>query len=326
MRRTPDPGAPAGAAGDGSVGKPWVGTHKLPHVSDAPKRKNPDLIHPVTLPDGSVTPLRVHLPEGRPRGIVILWPGMGMGARYYWPISRELAARGYAAVGSELRGQGDQTDRASWSRAWGYHDMAAVDFPRVVAEARALIQPEGVRLPVYFICHSMGGQVATLYLCRPEADVDAVVTVGSGSPYFRHFSGSPYRRLRWGAPGMAAVSGLLGHWPPGPHDLGNFGRQSRVHMREWAGFARRNRLRPRGADMDYRTAAMDVTTPVLTLTCGGDHDCPPESAMDLAARLPRAAEYDFIEQRLGHNRWAREPKAVVDRFERFIAERGVAPQ
>ena len=48
-----------------------------------------------TLPDGSVTPMALRTPEGTPRGIVVIWPGFGMGARYYRPIAQGLQRRGF---------------------------------------------------------------------------------------------------------------------------------------------------------------------------------------------------------------------------------------
>lgn len=85
-------------------------------------------------------------------------------------------------------------------------------------------------------------------------------------------------------------------------------------------FARNGRLRPRNADVNYERLTTRVTTPVLMLSCDGDRDCTPASAIDLASRLPRAARYEFIDERLGHNRWAREPEAVCDRLDRWLTE------
>lgn len=85
-------------------------------------------------------------------------------------------------------------------------------------------------------------------------------------------------------------------------------------------FARNGRLHPTKADIDYEREMPKVTTPVLMLTCDGDRDCTPDSAMDLASRLPKAARFEFVDRRLGHNRWAREPEAVADRFESWLGE------
>lgn len=282
------------------------------------------------LPDGSMTPMALRYPEGSPRGIVIIWPGFGMGARYYRPIAQELQRRGFCVLTSELRGQGNQTAVATRSHTWGYHDLASVDYPMAVSRARQEFDHvaagsgekvgEPAKLPVYFLCHSMGGQIASLYLARPDADIAGAVMVGSGTPHYTCFTGNEYKRLRFGAPVMEIVSQILGYWPAGKIDVAGYGRQARNHVVEWARFARTGQLRPKNADIDYAAEMQKATTPTLLLNCGGDRDCPAASAQELMRMLPNAAQYEFIEQRLGHNRWAREPKAVVDRFERFIAE------
>ncbi|MCG7439025.1 alpha/beta fold hydrolase [Corynebacterium freneyi] len=282
-------------------------------------RQEPEVVER-TLFDGSVTPMQLYRPKGEPKAIVVFFPGFGMGARYYWPMAQELCDRGYGVLVSELHGQGEQTAKPTRRNQWGYNELASNDFPEAVATARAEFETSGERLPVYLMCHSMGGQIGSLYLSRPEADVDGMITVGSGTPHHIRFTGDERRRLRWGGPVMWSVSRLLGYWPAGPLDLAGYGRQSGRHVREWAMFARDGRLRPATADMDYAREMPKVTTPVLMLTCDGDRDCTPESAMDLASRLPKAARFEFLDHRLGHNRWAREPEAVADRFERWLDE------
>ncbi len=297
------------------------------------------------LPDGSVTPYQIFTPETvaaadtprdaaapaasapAPRGIVMIWPGFGMAARYYRPMARELARRGFWSVIAELHSQGGQTAVASRKSNWGYHDLASVDYPYAIALARreyarqyALSTADSETVPVYLLCHSMGGQIATLYLSRPEADVDAVMMVGSGVPHYRNFSGKHRNRLLFGAPAMRLGAHLWGYWPGGRFDPAGFGRQAGYQVREWARFALTGRLLPKHTDFDYEQAIGQVTTPVLITTCNGDYDCPPKSAQDLAARLHRAAKFEFIEQRLGHNRWAREPETVANRFEQFLTE------
>lgn len=276
------------------------------------------------MPDGSVTPLLVFYPDGQPRGIVVLWPGLGMGARYFTPMARELASRGFGVALSELHGQGNQTARASRRNQWGYHDMASQDYPLVVAKAREHfadkypVEEWGERLPLYFMCHSMGGQIGMMYLSRPEADVDAAIFIGSGVPHFVNFSGRERYRLRYGSPVMSVLSTALGYWPGGKFDLAGYGRQSGRHIREWVRYAAVGTLRPSHTDVNYDRAQLQTTTPILVLTCGGDRDCPPESAKELASRLPKAARYGYVPERLGHNRWAREPQIIADRFEDFL--------
>lgn len=279
----------------------------------------------VALPAGAVSPLRIY--PGADQPLVMLWPGFGMGARYYDPIARELAGRGFPVAVGELRGQGASTARASRSVAWGYHDLAAVDYPGAI---RAAKQHLGLApdYPTLLLTHSMGGQIGALFLARPEAtelNVRGMFGVGSGSPHLVSFPTPMRRRLWLGTVFLGKVGGYLGFWPGkvlGWDPVG-YGRQSGTHMREWRRLAHRNTFAGlSGADLDYPAALAQVTAPVQLCYFSNDLDCPLPSAQALAAHLPEAdlciAE---LAGDLGHNRWARQPQIVAERFARFVTEK-----
>lgn len=272
----------------------------------------------VAMPDGSTSPVRLF--PGADRPLVMVWPGLGMGARYYRPIAEDLAARGFPVAVGELRGQGDSTAHASRTASWGYHDMASGDYPRTIRAAKeALGLP--VEHPTVLLTHSMGGQIGSLFLARPEArelNVTGMFGVGSGSPYYRTFDNPERSRLHFGGYLMEGVSRLLGYWPDGRLDVTNYGRQSGVHIGEWARFGRSNHLRDlRGADLDYMAAMRTVDVPVLLTRYSDDTYCTLASCEALAELLP--AQVEEFPGTLGHNRWAREPQDVAERLERFVA-------
>lgn len=272
----------------------------------------------VTMPDGSTSP--VLLFPGGTRPLVMVWPGFGMGARYYRPVAEALAAAGHPVAVGELRGQGASTAVATRRDRWGYHDLAAEDYPRSIRAAKqALGLPEDH--PTVLLTHSMGGQIGVLFLSRPEAaelNVTGMTGVGSGSPYFRTFPNPERSRLHVGGYLMQGVSRALGYWPDGRLDITNYGRQSDVHLGEWARFGRHNTLRNlRGADRDYMAAMQDVQVPVLLTRFSNDTYCTVASCDALACLIP--AEVEELAGTLGHNRWAREPDALVGRFLAFVA-------
>ena len=92
------------------------------------------------------------------RGTVLLFPGRTEYAEKYGRAAGDLAARGYATVAVDWRGQG-LADRPLADRNVG-HVARFGDFQRDVAAvaeaARALALPE----PFYLISHSMGGAIA----------------------------------------------------------------------------------------------------------------------------------------------------------------------
>jgi acetyl esterase/lipase len=154
----------------------------------------------------------VFLPDGAPRGLVVLLHGGWWQARrtrtklYMRPVARDLSAHGFAVLNAEYR-------RVGGGGGW----PATFDDARaIVALARA--QPEGTRVAV--AGHSAGGHLA-LYAAA-EGGVDAVVALAAPSDLEarpdaetvalmggppdavpdRYALGSPVRRVPLGVPSL----------------------------------------------------------------------------------------------------------------------------
>ena len=281
----------------------------------------------VRLPDGSISPVYVFPAQGSAAGedkpLVAIWPGFGMGARYFRPTAQELADRGYPVVIGELRGQGRSSAKASRTARWGYHDTASQDYPGTI---RAAKEELGLSFdhPTVLLTHSMGGQVASLFLARPEAtelNVVGMMGVGTGSPYKEGFVGADRRRVAIGSLFMTAVSTVFGFWPAGRVDLAGYGRQSGVHVKEWTRFAHTNSLADlKGQDLDYEAGMKEVSIPIVLTRFTDDKDCTLASAAYLADKFnPENVHVEQLIGGLGHTRWARKPERVADRLEQFVA-------
>lgn len=286
----------------------------------------------VALPDGTTSPVFVFPAKGEAvsasvsghavKPLVAIWPGFGMGARYFRPTAQELANRGYSVVIGELRGQGRSKAKASRDARWGYHDTASEDYPATIRAAKKeLGLPEDY--PTVLLTHSMGGQVGSLFLARPEAkelNVVGMMGVGAGSPYKNGFVGADRRRVALGSTFMTAVSTLLGFWPAGRVDLAGYGRQSDVHVREWKRFAHTNSLADlRGQDIDYEAEMKKVTVPILLTRFTNDEDCTLASAAYLADKFdPDDVRVEQLIGGHGHTKWARKPERVAERLDEFV--------
>lgn len=275
------------------------------------------------LPDGSTSPVQVWKGDGA-KPLIMVWPGFGMGGYYYRPIAAELADRGFNVGIGELRGQGQSSARATRSSSWGYHDLASVDFPRQIRETK---QELGLAddHPMIFLAHSMGGQISCLFAARNDArelNLQGIFGVGAGSPYRPTFDPGMGRRLGVGAVLLGVVGGqVLGYWPGKilGRDLVGYGRQAGVHMCEWRRFHRHNSLdNLTGQDIDYVDEMSRLELPILLTRFTDDLDCPTASSQALAQFLPNAdVRFEDLPGELGHNRWAREPGIVADRFVSF---------
>lgn len=277
----------------------------------------------ITLPDSSTSTVSLFPAQGKEKPLVVVWPGFGMGARYYTPISEWLSERGFPVAIGELRGQGTSTARATRSSTWGYHNLVTEDYPLTISAAKDVLGLPANH-PVALLTHSMGGQVGILYLSSSfarEQNAVGMMGVGTGSPYWKSFTGRSRRRIGLGAPVMSGVSRTLGFWPAGRLDLAGYGRQAGRHVREWARLSRTNEI-GHIAGADYPAAVTSVQVPVLLTRFANDEDCTVASAEALVQHVPAAeATVEQLDGGLGHNRWARDPEVVGRRFVRFYEEK-----
>lgn len=256
--------------------------------------------------------------EGDP--VVILLPALGVAAGYYGPFLRALAGEGVAALAADFPGQGASRPVAGRHHDFGY----AVVSDHVVAGTVAVAQERYPGRSLALVGHSFGGQVGMVHLAAQASPIDALVLVGSGSPYWRGFPNRLTLLVQTQA--LGAVAAVLGHWPG--DRLGFGGRQPRWLMREWARFARRGDLVvERGADRGEPHFSR-VTVPVLALTLDNDPLAPQGSVDNLVAKLTGAdVEHRFVTRVAGeegpvfdHFVWARHPGSFAGEVAAWLRE------
>lgn len=274
-------------------------------------------------PDGSTSPLLIvetdHRDERRPA--VLVMPGLAVGARYYLPLARALAAEGIDVAITELRGQGESTYRIGRNSApAGYHESAAQDIPLALDAMERRLG----RRDVLLMGHSMGAQLGVYHLARRDPRVVGLVAVASQLPYHRGFDPQMGRRLRLGAIVMPVVGRLTGSVPA--QFFGAEGRVPADRIRDWSTLAATGVMQPARADIDYPAALAQVTVPALAVVVADDPLAPANAARNLLGLLPSAPTTLELEpQALGHNTWARRPAEIVARVVAWI-DREVVPR
>ncbi|GAA4442915.1 alpha/beta hydrolase family protein [Phytohabitans houttuyneae] len=245
-------------------------------------------------------------PEGVPDApVVVVWPAMGVRARYYRPLAASLRQAGLAVVVADLRGTGASTPTPSRSSRYGYADLAAD-----VGAVQEALKPRLDGRRRLLLGHSLGGQAALLHLAlHDESPVDGVVLVAVGLPYWRM-----YPRRRHGVLAMTqsigATSALLRVWP----GWGFGGRQARGVMRDWAYTARTGRF-PQLDGVDVEAALRGVRTPVLAISVDHDQYTPHETLDHLCAKLasaPLTRERHSIDG-ADHFTWVRSADGIAAR-------------
>ncbi|WP_328406797.1 alpha/beta hydrolase family protein [Nocardia sp. NBC_00403] len=282
---------------------------------------------PIQMPDGSVVPVRLIPASGAhshpvtpdaPRPVVVMVPGLGVPAGYYELFAAGLAERGFDVAIGEMRGQGDSRPRPNSSSAYGYHELASVDFPAIFEVVRD-------RFPAstpYLLGHSMGGQLAVLYASRIRGRLGGLILVASGSPYHRGFRGLSGPGMLMGTTAISLTANIAGFWPGDRISVGGFGRQSKVLISDWARLSRTGRFVPVGADIDYEERIGRLQLPILSITMTGDDLAPPSSAAHLLEKMPKADVTTWHQpESLGHNGWIRQYRSTVDQIEKWLRDR-----
>ncbi|MGN0100063.1 MAG: alpha/beta fold hydrolase [Dietzia sp.] len=275
-------------------------------------------------PDGSTSPLLIVETDRRDerRPSVLVLPGIAVGARYYLPLARALAAEGVDVAITELRGQGESTYRIGRRGApAGYHESAAEDVPLALDAMERRLG----RRPVILLGHSMGAQIGVYHLARHDPRVAGLVAVAAQSPFHRGFPGPVGRKLRAGSVILPALGWLSGHVPG--QFFGAKGRIPADRVRDWARLAGAGVMQPARADLDYRAGLARVTVPALAVVIADDPLAPASAARNLLAMLPSARTTLELEpEALGHNSWARHPAQVVARVLAWTDREVVRPE
>lgn len=266
----------------------------------------------VELPDGAELAVH-HWPGPRAAPLVVVWPALGVRARFYRRFAAALAEHGLGVAVVDLRGYGDSRPRPDASARYGYHELATVDYPAVFGALRERAPGSAV----FLLGHSIGGQIGLMYAARNPDDLDGVLLVAAGTPYFRTYPGLTGLIPLLGTNTVAGVARLRGYWPG---DLLRFaGRQSRVLVGDWARMARTGRYRPAGADVDYEGLIAALRLPVLAVSVGNDLLAPP-GAVDALCGLLRSAEVSRWHhgERLSHTAWANKSEPIAAEISRWI--------
>ncbi|WP_239134195.1 alpha/beta hydrolase family protein [Rugosimonospora africana] len=266
-------------------------------------------------------------PEDALAPAVVIWPAMGVPARYYRPFAELLVAARFAVIVADLRGTGSSTPRPSRASRYGLAEL--VGDVEAVQEA---LRPRLADRTTLLLGHSLGGQAALLHLAMSdEPTVDGLVLVAVGLPFFRAYPGRRGAAVLPYTQSIAATSALLRVWP----GWGFGGRQAHGVIRDWGYTARHGRY-PRLGGIDPERALRSVRTPVLAISVDEDRFTPASTVDYLVGKLPaapvrrehyaasdRAGDIPVLAAPLGarldHFAWVRAAGPLADRVATFAA-------
>jgi predicted alpha/beta hydrolase len=241
--------------------------------------------------------------------VALVWPAMGVPARFYRPFANALSRAGLAVIVADLRGTGASTPPPSRGSTYGYAELAG--------DVGAVLARLGHRLDgrrVILVGHSLGGQACLLHLARSgDHRIGGLALLAVGLPYWRVYR----ERARSGVfaftQSINATSALLGVWP----GWGFGGRQARGVIRDWAFTARTGRF-PRLGDVDAEAAMARVRTPVLAVSLERDQFTPASTVDHLIGKLAAApVQREHYDGGADHFTWVRSAGPVAERVATF---------
>ena len=231
------------------------------------------------------------------RRVVIINPAIAVPQVFYRHFAAGLAEAGYAALTWDYRGIGasmPETLRGfgAAARDWVFSDMAGV-----VDWAASELEPERI----FFVGHSLGGQVAGLL--DNGSSIDAMVTMSAQSGHWR-LQGAEQKLvvLLHTYVSLPLLSRIFGYMPWGL--LGSGEDLPRNAALEWAGWCR-NRDYILGDDTLPLDRYRRFTAPVLAYSFGDDKwgtarsvDAMMRAYPNLERRHVEPADFDLA--RIGH--------------------------
>jgi predicted alpha/beta hydrolase len=236
--------------------------------------------------DGQRISARFFHPEGEVKGAVLIVPAMGVSQDYYEPFARWLAQQGFTAATFDYRGTG----RSRPSKLRGFK-ADIFDWARLDCAAMIDALPQQ---PLYWIGHSLGGQI--LGLVPNKEFVTKAITVATGSGYWRENTPRirPMAWWLWFVVTPPALA-LWGYFPgKALRKVGDLPKGVMAQWRRWC------------LDPDYAVGAEGVAiraqyaavrTPIVSLSFADDEMMSlrnTESIHGFYAAAPRIGHFGFF--------------------------------
>ncbi len=133
---------------------------------------------------------RFFAPSGEAKAAVLVVPAMGVTQAYYAPFAEWLASQGFLVATFDFRGIGQSRHGRLKGLKVDVLDWARQDCAAMIDAVSARVAGR----PLYWIGHSLGGQILPFVPNRER--VARIVTVATGSGYWRENTAS-LRRTSW---------------------------------------------------------------------------------------------------------------------------------
>lgn len=238
---------------------------------------------------------------------------MGVKASYYETFAEQMAAHHIPTITADLRGLGHSSLRPSATCDYGYEEMIQLDYLSIFKT----IDQQFPERKKYVIGHSLGGQLASLFLSRYDFDIKGLILIASCSVHPSGWEGWKAGRVRFALYGFAWLSKILGYFPG--DKIGFGGKAARQHLLDWCWQGKTGKYEPADTDFDYEAALKQLKLATLAISIEGDDMSPAPAMKNLYGKFHPTAAVKAIEftraaagfASLNHFNWARKPQGIT---------------
>ncbi|MCB0629492.1 MAG: alpha/beta fold hydrolase [Saprospiraceae bacterium] len=281
---------------------------------------NPELID-ITYRDQTTNKLSVFQPFGSTGTVCICLPGMGIRASYYKNFAAYLSTQGHTVLTIDWRGQGHSSQLASFQHNWGYEQLVS-DLDDLVH----FIHNRWPEKKIIFVGHSLGGQIASLYLSRFPLPENILVMIASCSVYWKGWEGWEAQRLKLVGTTFYPISRLFGYFPGNLFRFG--GREARTIMKDWSTNVMTGKYQPADTAFDYEQALATTKARILSISLENDYLARKQAVINLLSKFGEDTMKTHLHlnaeeikvPHLNHFNWAKLPEGIVGKALEWMDE------
>lgn len=263
--------------------------------------------------DGVSTAIQVFNSQQIPaRGVLVVFPAMGVKGSYYKNAALFFASQGFHVVTTDHRGHGSSSVRPSRKYNFGYYEQIELEYTVMLKKVRSMFADS----KVVIVGHSLGGQMGSMFIARHSHLADGIILNASCSPYYKGWGNLLGTGVWLFTKFIGGLSKILGYYPGNRTGFG--GQEATGIIQDWSQTVFTNHFIAVGSAFDYEKAINRCTHPVMGITYAGDSSAPPAALKNLSDKftnanvklhhvtpLSGAAKYN-------HYSWVKQPEICIN--------------
>lgn len=253
--------------------------------------------------------------NSKSKGTILILPAMGVPAKYYSTLAKNISNLEYSVATVDLRGQGRSSIRPSRRVDYGYEEMIELDIKSTVD----YLLTNGNEKSLIILGHSLGGQLGSIFAAKYPDKVRGLLLIAYCSVYYK-----PYGLMQ----GLITLSmtqafyllSLIWGYLPG-HKIGFAGRESRGEIRDWARQCRYGKYILGKDKINMEPLLNNLQIPILALGFDQDKLAPTPAITHLVEKMKHHPSTS-IKKIKNHNHfsWVKNSEEVIQTIDAWITD------